>query len=139
MFIAIPQKYFSTTEARKTQRKRIQSKVSDQRLKPLGASAEASFKAADLSPSFSLCLCVSVVNLQTQTKSPLSCALQRAELGVAANRVSHTRRRAMRVMVVVMVQSQHERSKLRDSGRRVNSENSMRRIGIADSSASFLP
>jgi hypothetical protein len=40
----------------------------------------------------------------------------------------------MRVMVVVMVQSQHELFKVRHGGQRVNSENSMQRIGIADGS-----
>jgi hypothetical protein len=34
----------------------------------------------------------------------------------------------MRVMVVVMVASQHERLKLRDDGQTVNSKNSMRII-----------
>ena len=54
------------------------------------------------------------------------------ELVLAANRASHTRRRAMRVMVVVMVQGQHERFKVSDHGLPVNSENSMLLIGFAD-------
>jgi hypothetical protein len=42
----------------------------------------------------------------------------------------------MRVMVVVMVQSQHELLKVSHSGHRVNSENSMQLIGIADAKPS---
>jgi hypothetical protein len=42
----------------------------------------------------------------------------------------------MRVMVVVMVQSQHELLKVSQSGHRVNSENSMQLIGIADAKPS---
>jgi len=38
----------------------------------------------------------------------------------------------MRVMVVVMVQSQHETMKVSDRSQRVNCENSMQAIGIAD-------
>jgi hypothetical protein len=38
----------------------------------------------------------------------------------------------MRVMVVVMVQSQHEFTTVSDRALRVNSENSMRLIGIDD-------
>jgi len=38
----------------------------------------------------------------------------------------------MRVMVVVMVQSQHETFTISDRFWLVNCENSMRRIGIAD-------
>ena len=55
------------------------------------------------------------------------------DLVLAANRASHTRRRAVRVMVVVMVQGQHETFKVSDGGQPVNSENSMLLIGIADS------
>jgi len=36
----------------------------------------------------------------------------------------------MRVMVVVMVASQHERLKVRDDGQTVNSKNLMRTIGF---------
>jgi hypothetical protein len=48
------------------------------------------------------------------------------------NSAPHTRRRAMRVMVVMMVLSQHEAFKLREAGLRVNSENSIRVIGFPD-------
>jgi len=49
-----------------------------------------------------------------------------------ANSAPHTRHRAVRVMMVVMVLDQHERLKLRDGALRVNSENSIRVIGFAD-------
>jgi hypothetical protein len=51
-----------------------------------------------------------------QTKSPPSFRSSGLELVLAANRASHTRRRAMRVMVVVMVQSQHGTFKVSDHG-----------------------
>jgi hypothetical protein len=51
-----------------------------------------------------------VNNFNAQTKSPLSFSLQRAwKLVSLANFASHTRRRATRVMVVVMVPVRHER------------------------------
>jgi hypothetical protein len=43
----------------------------------------------------------------------------------------------MRVMVVVMVQSQHELHKLSDDPPRVNSENSMQLIEIRDHSSQW--
>jgi len=49
-----------------------------------------------------------------------------------ANSAPHTRHRAVRVMMAVMVLGQHERLKLRDGTLRVNSENSIRVIGFAD-------
>ena len=41
----------------------------------------------------------------------------------------------MRVMVVVMVASQHERLKVRDDGQTVNSKNLMRTIGFRNATA----
>jgi len=51
---------------------------------------------------------------------------------VLANSAPHTRHRAVRVMMVVMVLGQHERLTLRERALRVNSENSIRVIGFPD-------
>lgn len=68
-----------------------------------------------------------------KTKSPLSgCASAGLETCVAANSAAHPRRRAMRVMMVVMVASQHEIFKLRDLARLVNSKESIGMIGFAN-------
>jgi hypothetical protein len=72
-----------------------------------------------------------VVNLTNKKPAELY-APAGLNLVLAANRASHTRRRAMRVMVVVMVHSQHEVITVRDGEQRVNSEKSMRLIGIGD-------
>jgi hypothetical protein len=47
-----------------------------------------------------------------------------------ANSAAHPRRRAMRVMAMVMVASQHERFTLRDCMRPVNSKELIRVIGF---------
>jgi hypothetical protein len=52
------------------------------------------------------------------------------KLVLLANSAAHSRRRAMRVMAVMMVASQHERFKLRDGMRSVNTKDSMRMIGF---------
>jgi hypothetical protein len=49
-----------------------------------------------------------------------------------ANSAAHPRRRAMRVMAMMMVASQHETFKLRDRACQVNSKKLMGRIGIHD-------
>jgi hypothetical protein len=49
-----------------------------------------------------------------KTKSPLSDARQRAINCVLINSAPHTRRRAMRVLMVVMALIQHEQLKLRE-------------------------
>jgi hypothetical protein len=68
---------------------------------------------------------------QVKTKSPLSfCASAGLKLVLLANSAAHPRRRAMRVMAMMMVASQHERFKLRDGAHLVNSKDSMRIIGI---------
>src|SRR5436309_5271791 len=53
-------------------------------------------------------------------------------LCLLANSATHTRHRAVRVMMVVMVPGQHERLTLREAEPRVNSENSIRVIGFSD-------
>jgi hypothetical protein len=66
-----------------------------------------------------------------QTKSPLSYTRQRAlNLVLPANFASHTRRRAMRVMVVVMVPVRHEVINLRDWCEQVNPENAIAAIAF---------
>jgi hypothetical protein len=61
-----------------------------------------------------------------KNKKPAEVAIQRASNPlVLANSAPHTRRRAVRVMVLVMVMvpGQHELTKLRGAESRVNSEN----------------
>jgi hypothetical protein len=59
-----------------------------------------------------------------KNKKPAEVAIQRASNPfVLANSAPHTRRRAVRVMVLVMVPGQHESTKLLGPDPRVNSEN----------------
>jgi hypothetical protein len=54
------------------------------------------------------------------------------ETWLLANSAAHPRRRAMRVMAMMMVMSKHERFKLRDGLHPVNSKELMDAIGIHD-------
>jgi hypothetical protein len=68
--------------------------------------------------------------LITKTKSPLSFyASAGLKLVLLANSAAHPRRRAMRVVAMVMVASQHE-TKLRDGTDPVNSKELIGIIGI---------
>jgi hypothetical protein len=84
----------------------------------------------------SLFLCASVPPWKqgrVKTKSPLSLyASAGLKHVLLANSAAHPRRRAMRVMAMMMVASQHELFKLRDRARPVNSKELMGRIGIHD-------
>jgi hypothetical protein len=66
----------------------------------------------------------------TNKKPAELCASAGLELVLLANSAAHPRRRAMRVMVVMMVASQHERFKLREGRDTVNSKDSIRMIGF---------
>jgi hypothetical protein len=70
---------------------------------------------------------------RVKTKSPLSLyASAGLKHVLLANSAAHPRRRAMRVMAMMMVASRHELFKLRDRARPVNSKELMGRIGIHD-------
>jgi hypothetical protein len=82
---------------------------------------------------FLLSSCLRGEREQVKTKSPLSLyASAGLKLVLLANSAAHPRRRAMRVMAMMMVASQHELFKLRDRARPVNSKELMGRIGIHD-------
>jgi hypothetical protein len=69
--------------------------------------------------------------LNDKNKKPAElCASAGLNLVVLANSAAHPRLRAMRVMAMMMVTSQHESLKLRDGARPVNSKDSMSIIGI---------
>jgi ATP-dependent protease HslVU (ClpYQ) ATPase subunit len=71
---------------------------------------------------------------ESKNKKPAELALQRAliPVSVLTSSAPHPRRRAMRVMVVMMVMIQHESKKLLDAGQAVNSENSIMGIVFVD-------
>ena len=80
------------------------------------------------SPSYPLAF---LANKCAQTKSPLSfCASAGLKLVLLANSAAHPRRRAMRVMAMMMVASQHERIRLREAEHKVNSKELIAIIGI---------
>jgi hypothetical protein len=69
-----------------------------------------------------------VNNFSPQTKSPLSFRFSGPDPVLPANFASHTRRRAMRVMVVVLVPVRHERLNYASHNRA-----SIRKIGYWES------
>ena len=73
----------------------------------------------------------SLPRFEYQNKKPAELyASAGLKIVLPANSAAHPRRRAMRVVAMVMVASQHESSKLRDGVRPVNSKELMGIIGI---------
>lgn len=77
--------------------------------------------------------------LTVKTRSPLSLRFSGPESCVAATFASHTRRRATRVMVVVMVPIQHESTTLPEAIPTVKPEIAIVNISFLDEFASLMP
>jgi hypothetical protein len=78
--------------------------------------------------------------LDNQKKKPAELyAAAGLKLVLLANSAAHPRRRAVRVVAMMMAMSQHETLKLRDGVPRVNSKELMRMIGIRNGASVAVP